>query len=120
MSQTELRELDAWIGVNVFGKKEISQGDPPPNRGTEDDYFVKQFIHFSRSLPHYSTDPAGAIAVLEKCARKVDQISITQCLDMWGVCEGNGNNEAPVSEGTAKTLPLAICLFAKSLFGGGE
>jgi len=99
MTDSELRELDAWIAFRVtketVGLVQIRDPD----------------ISF---LSHYTTSPAAAMEVLKKCAEKVDQISITVC-GTWAVCEGDGNNKDAI-EAEAKTLELAICLFAKVLF----
>ena len=113
MSEKELRDFDAWIGVNVFGKKAIHQHGPPPVEGIEDDYFVIEYIHCSHSLPHYTTDPAAAMVVLEKCAEKeserFDGVQIDRIKSGWIVSTCEVDAHAP-------TLPLAITLFAKKLF----
>lgn len=114
-----LRELDAWIGVNIFGKKAIHKNGPRPTKGTEDDYFVIEYIHISHSLPHYTTDQAAAMQVLKACLKSSrphggiviydSQISQVPCFTVEAQAIGNLRVQA-------ETLPLAIALFAKKLF----
>lgn len=114
--ETELRELDAWIAEHVVGMKPISENGARPTDGTEDDYFVREWIHVSESLPHYTTNPADAMAVLERCREK-SQSAIA--------IGGKGRNDYIVGEAyvgpngisaRADTLPLAIAKFARQLF----
>ena len=63
MNTKQLRELDMWIGINIFGMKAIHRDGPRPTKGTEDDYFVIEWIHHSHSLPLYHRDPAAALTV---------------------------------------------------------
>lgn len=119
-TETEsLRELDAWIAVNLFGKKAISKDGPPPTKGVEDDYFVKEWVDISGSLPHYSTDPAAAMEVLKKCAQKLydegQEETVSVGLDApYFVVEKT--NCVPDLRVEAPTLETAICKFAKKLF----
>lgn len=116
MNDKDLRELDAWVGVNIFGMKPIHRDGPKPTKGTEDDYFIVEWVNISGSLPHYSTDPAAAMQVLEKCHEI--------CCVETGIYENisgsiRGNFARSVYRDItieAKTLPIAICLFAKKLF----
>lgn len=127
MKPKELRELDAWIAENVMGKKAISRDGQRPTKGTEDDYFVREWIHISGSLPRYTTDPASAMLVLEKCAEKrtaegydVYRPDATLCVsaphpdweNKWVIM----SDASGTSVAEAGTFPLAICLFAKQLF----
>jgi len=117
MTDIELRELDAWIGVNVFGKKAIHAHSAKPTEGTEDDYFVIEWINASCSLPHYTTDPAAAMQVLEKCFGRMGGtlIGIARLGSNYCVCvPAYAQDFGDVT--SAPTLPLAICLFAKQLF----
>ena len=112
MSDKEMRELDAWIAVNLFGAKEIvwigcwaelgSPNEPFSNPGCE-------------RVPNYTTDPAAALAVLQKCAEKVERDDISICLryGAWIVSEWSDRKleiESHVS------LAHCICLFARELF----
>lgn len=112
-SEKELRELDAWIAEHVMGMKCISKDGPRPTSGTEDDYFVREWIHASNSLPHYTTSRADAMAVLVKCLEKL----------AFGIAIQNYPGGVSVSKkidgglnALAPTLELAICRFAKALF----
>lgn len=109
----ELRELDAWIAEHVMGMKVISKYDPRPTVGTEDDYFVREWIDVSHSLPHYTTSDADALAVLRKCLEK----------SAFGLAIQDTTKGYSISfkidwshEAHAETLPLAICLFARKIF----
>ena len=93
MSEKQLRELDAFIAEHVFGfdMAETSVDD----------------------IERYTTDPAAAMLVLEKCCDKLEGFEITVWRgEKWhcGLRKGNTVHQK------ADTLPLAICLFAKELF----
>jgi len=66
-----------------------------------------------QDYPHYTTDPAAAMAVLERCAEKeakeFDGVQIDKLESGWIVSTCEVDAHAP-------TLPLAITLFAKKLF----
>ena len=70
-------------------------------------------------VPKYTTDPAAAMQVLEKCAEMFDK----RC-DGHGACVSLDAGEWAVIESDtckgarayASTLPLAIALFARGLF----
>jgi hypothetical protein len=110
-----LRELDAWIAVNVFGKKAISIHDKPPTKGTEDDYFIKEYLFISHSCPHYSTEGHHALLVLKKCA-EIRQATIAgpTKYDKWFVW--SFNDDANLVRGEGETLEIAICDYAKLLY----
>lgn len=55
-----------------------------------------------------------SLSVLEKCAERCDQISMTRC-GSWAITEGDGNDDHSI-EAEAETLPLAIAKFAKLIF----
>ena len=108
---SELRELDAWIAEHVMGKNPIHRDDKPPTKGTEDDYFVVEYLAFSRSCPLYTTDPDAAMQVLEKCQHLTDVVVYKTVQDKHGVRDDISDFAVD-----AETLPLAICKFAKKLF----
>jgi len=120
MNEKGLRELDAWIGVNVFGMKAISKNSEPPTEGTEDDYFVIEWIETSCSLPHYSTDPAAAFQVLQRCADKLDGYEISVGHHRYKISEPKQfmvcSSNHRECQSIAPTLEIAICKFAKELF----
>jgi len=101
MTEKELRELDAWIFERIFGGALALTGSHYP-------------------LPHYTTDPAAAMAVLEKCLAKIStgSLEIYQGADEGPeyrpiFCIGKMPTEEVVMD---ESLTLAICLFAKKLF----
>lgn len=119
MTPEQMRELDAWIGRNVFGKK-VCECFPHlwERRGTEGDselYCTHCNAYLSDvRLVTYTTSPADAFAVLEKCAEK-KSIEINRLVSgRWYITTLHMDVE-PQS-----TLPVAICLFAKALFGKAD
>jgi hypothetical protein len=115
MTTDELRKLDQWIGVNVFGKIAIHRDEPNPANGAEGGFFVIEYIHISNTLPHYTTDPAAAFEVLKKCAGKGQVYISTDCIEGWAVAD-----ESKSTLATAATLELAIARFAFQLHGGKD
>lgn len=99
MNEKEMRELDAWIAEHVMGLSMEEQFGNPDNpiRGTI-------------TPPNYTTNPAAAMLVLEKCLTMADELEIRLCYD----CEYKVFDWSKAAK--AETLPLAICLFAKKLF----
>lgn len=141
MTDKELRSIDLWIAEHLFGFSgavEVARGRSLKGVKDEKDwhwawrkspesqynytsyvlrdgarlYLGKPFeIYFS---PYYTLNPAAAMMVLEKCGEKTVQ---SECMyvgkidDEWQVGLAELHTEA-----VAKTLPLAIALFAKALF----
>ena len=122
MTTQELRELDAWIALNVTKTLrklsdeeyaaivawcEEANKDPHPNLE------LTTPRRYEGSCLKYTSDPAAAMEVLEKCAKQVGNVIeiFGNNKDGWVV---SGKNDAWESD--ADTLPLAICLFAKKLF----
>ena len=120
LTPAQLRELDAWIAEHLFG---TTITDDYSKVG-EPNHAYRPWIGVSGTVPRYTTDPAAAMQVLEKCA---DDTSITITRDAdgqfsveWWADEVKGVEPIPGSKWhqikTAPTLPLAICLFARELF----
>lgn len=118
MNDTELRELDAWIAIHLFGwiifpttKEWIDAGSPTGWTIEVSD----QSPH--NEIAHYSTNRADAMLVLEKCAKK-ETVTIEVSLDgkqFWiARLDTESRNEDFCK--VAETLPLAICRFAKQIF----
>lgn len=68
----------------------------------------------SYDVPSYTTDPAAAMLVLEKCIRLTDvhflpPQAVAPAIEIWG---GGVRVTSP-----SPSLPLSICLFAKKLYG---
>ena len=126
MTTQEMRELDAWIAEHVMGGNiephwkcrdcgETVQND----RVTFGEYHdgCNGQCDFIESA-HYTTDPAAALEVLQKCAEKLRDLEIaveiyapTRSEPSWFVLDSEGS-----ISGIAPTLPLAICLFACEIF----
>ena len=110
MNTKEMRELDAWIAGHVMGLKRVTF-NTFWNSGLG--AWECQGPTGMQSVHHYTTDPAAAMKVLEKCA---ESAQLTICI---GKTEGGFKLWLPNrfdSAIEAPTLPLAICLFARKLF----
>jgi len=129
-----MRELSCWIFKTLFGGLTISKkfengigyklrcnGGEFPNGGGsfgwgwQSDRDSALFL-----IPHYTTDPAAAMTVLEKCAKQwVGSIRIKalETREFYIVHCNKGNSNVAFHSGEAETLPLAISNFAKRLFG---
>lgn len=119
-TETEnLRELDSLIAEKVFGWSDIewSQSsyefpeEPPPR-------FLRGHLDGGlwREIPHYTTDPAAAMQVLEKCAEALPggvKVRRRKHDLAWTVAKFE--DLSPVWS-VSKTLPIAICRFAKALY----
>lgn len=116
-TQQELRELDAWIALNVFNWERVLPNDvigefdktgTPPNWGDSG-------IRYHQ-VPKYSTDPAAAFEVLKKCSEKCTKehrgsVSLFNIRTIrWCVTSGCG------IQGIDETLELALAKFAQKLF----
>lgn len=137
MSEKELRELDAWIAEHVFNyvwardtawiRSDFPRGsmfrkgtkclvekvckELSWSKLTGGEAFAPDRYHH---VPHYSTNAAAAMMVLEKCLSKVRDLTMAEYEDLESF---NGYRVYGRSgEAIAETLPLAICLFAKKLF----
>jgi hypothetical protein len=116
-NENELRELDAWIAEHVMGFEYPCIFEPTGGTG-EICALCNHHAHFDRHLfPHYSTDPASAFQVLEKCLERLE----SKDLRMWkGITKGMyflAYGECDEDRVKAETLPLAIALFSKKLYG---
>lgn len=92
MKPEELHELDFWIANNVFPEKKL--------------------FKFSA----YTTDPAAAMMVLDKCLERYDigdTVISKEVNQFWIRTVGSHGSRI---QGEAETIPLAICLFAQNLF----
>jgi len=107
MTTQEMRELDAWIAVNLFNAEndqnwqEFLIGNSPAwNKDGSDNCFSP------------TTDPAAAMEVLKKCYDQPLSICTCKSPDGYKFWLPNGFSIAL----NAPTLELAICQFAKKLF----
>lgn len=108
MTEKEMRELDAWIAENVFGET-VESGAVYSKDFTKDEMgFCLTGIAYP--VPNYTTDPAAAMTVLEKCAEKDPTISIQKCQNGWRAFSINAHAL------DCDTLPLAIAKLARKLF----
>lgn len=101
-SVEKLRELDAWIARHLFGD------EPDPSKTIP--FSSEQYCH-----PHYTTEPAASMQVLERCI-KHSKKSICCCISVLGYQVYLGGADYAKSVQEASTLPLAISRFAKKLF----
>lgn len=110
-TETELNEINRKIAERVMGLTRNKFINPMPKAG---EYYLHQLngvlIEFDKTRQTCvfspTTDPAAAMAVLQKCFEKRSTFSVTQTFP----------NEFFVEREKAKTLPIAICLFALKLF----
>lgn len=115
MTEKEMRELDFWIAERVMGWK---RGAKWGNGNGEWIIDGKGYDHHHTSFgqtPRFTTDPAAAMQVLEKCIGKtpLEKIEILKAGDEWLV----QYFDDPVYESEQdSTLPLAICLIAQRIF----
>ena len=120
MTNPETRNLCYWLAENVMGWA-VETGD------------YGQMICRDNSVAVYlnffpTEDPDAALMVLEKCLKKVSELGvfdISMCLDAgadepYVVClnsPDDANDEICVDScASAKTLGLAIALFARNLY----
>lgn len=127
MTNEEMRELDAWIAEHVFGLELVQEKDLTPFTGLKErQFFVFQNGVYQYGSPYYkklgyTTDPADAMLVLEKCAEKCGAMTNPCTIEIqhepdfeevpWAV-----SHDRTLMAGEAKTLPIAIAKFAKALF----
>ena len=116
MTEQEMRELDCWIAENVMG---FEHEFGTCQAKTENPCYWRDAIS-NKSIAKVAykptTDPAAAMLVLEKCLQETEH---AECI-YAGYMHGGGflvGHEQLKIEGGAPTLPLAICLFARQLFG---
>lgn len=119
MSDIEMRELDAWIAENVMGKMisfgavvywhQLPSGEPKEIQDGPIDY--------------YTSDPAAAMQVLEKCSEKMfsdcqdTNMCISKSVDGWIVDQiTTGEDYGSLISSVGETIPITIALFAKQLF----
>ena len=124
MKTDELRELEVWIGEHIFGGKITRTPHLATDvyMQTESD---RRLMMSPYPVPRYTEDKAAAMEVLEKCVETVtserlglDGVVVfsphEQVMPEWTVRTRDESRGAVIVEG--KTLPLAICLFAKKLY----
>lgn len=134
-TETELRELDAWISEHVMGIKGLvglkkrGYWYRPDAHGytdrqseawhlTREEAKKHEYLRGDEPVviceidtPHYSTDRAAAMQVQENCCDNLALI-VVQVAGEWTVSQITGKR----IKASAPTLPLAICKFAKLLF----
>ena len=118
--EKELRDLDLWIAEHVMA---YTRGHPG---GCAKEYWQPPPYKFGvipvEKVPKFTTNPADAMAVLEKCAEKCT-VTIECAKNASGdwqamVSRLNQEGRKTVEDfcKVADTLPLAICLFSKKIF----
>jgi len=134
MTTKEMRELDAWIDVEIFGVKRLTveemrsiafeqwKNQPDCERfilGFDAYMDGEKFVcqqHFARR----TDNSFGAMEVLKKCCIKIgsfDQLPIRWDDGQWVVGQDSATvgyvDESVICD---ESLETAICLFAKKLF----
>lgn len=128
----ENRELDGWIFENIIGGTVAlcSKYCPTCRECFSYEHIEKDGAHkrcgtkMEWDFPHYTTDPAAAMMVFEKCGElctvtiECSKNTLGEMQWMVSKLSGNHRNDLMVEEWCkcAPTLPLAICLFSKQLF----
>lgn len=133
-TEKELRELDAWIEINVFNQKVFSEirgefewfyfADPEKmSRREKEKYKPREWSDYDpmkHVLPNgqprrFSTNPADAMAVLKKCAEKQDvMLGFNNHGKRWAISKCSSGLNSGYTE--APTLELAIARFARKVF----
>jgi hypothetical protein len=129
MTQQEMHDLDAWIAEHVFGwvKMNFNNGYTRHNYLNKTKERANRFrkhdwaygYHYVKHEPSYTSDSAAAMEVLKKCILKC-QNELTFAAPapfMWKVARLDWDSECCMELQEAETIELAICLFAKELFG---
>lgn len=137
------RELDAWIAEHVFGYRWVHFGycdkEGLPKIGPSETIYLIEPQRVERdqtctpfprdkvdswlrkgpdSYPEYSTDPAAALEVLKRCAKRCEfAVEILGSSDgsEWIIEHANRLSTAHIKV-SAPTLELAIARFAMELF----
>ncbi len=131
MTTEDHNSLNAWIAEHVMGRRilsdewMISQAIAVWKEQPKCRIFYSGFSAWPSEIPNepivkqdfpaYTTSPAAAMEVWKWCAQKESPQSIAFCYDAetWHCFVGGYWDERV----TAPALELAICLFAKKLFG---
>lgn len=142
MTDIEMRELDAWCAENVMGEElpmEIGfrYTNGRESWGNSEEYTRQKFRKYKeagiadcllerRCTDDFSptTNPTAALMVLERCAIKLEKDADATCTGvlicapdardpLWTVAT-NGDD---ITAASAPTLPLAIALFARKVWG---
>lgn len=118
-TEKELRELDLFCAIKVFGYTKCRTGFRLNASDGRTYYDGASLLWWADDCGAQSacwsptTDPAAAMAVLEKCAEKTES---SECLYLGIVGkEWVVGLESMQIEAVARTLPMAICLFAKKI-----
>lgn len=120
MTNEQLRELDAWIAEKVIGRKSVAKISMLDDDSTF--HYRKDigevFVHHAGNNVRYfhpTSDPAAAMMVLEKCIEKT-QVELTTVASGEYRIRDLAATRGEYFTTFEKSLPLAICLFARELF----
>lgn len=123
MTDSEMRELDAWIAEHVFGYRWFAFEGGKGNRfcdlqipstfqerhgGIQCDAPLVGYERDIGGVPRYSKEARPALELLEKCAGR-DTVKVWKKGEVVTV-------EGSFFVSSSPTLPLSICLFAKKQF----
>lgn len=136
-TRAELRDLDAWIAQHVMDDSKLvglkkrgywyrpkacgyTDRESEAGRFTIEEAKKREYPHdepvtiHKFSVREYTTDPAAAFAVLEKCAEREAEANMDGVqIDKIGIGWLVPTNDV---DADAETLPLAICRFARKIF----
>lgn len=130
LNDTELRELDAWIAIHVFGWHELEYHDINHSickvcgngHGAQYKHY-SPFFHKPKmgSCPFYTTDPAAAFALQVKLIEFAEKTP-HNFVKTYKAMTGEFAARTYMAVETAPTLEIALCLLAKQVFtkGGDE
>ena len=125
-TEIKLRELDEWIAVNLFNwdvsrvgwcDSAIKHCVGKSCYGFPPDSANWKTCALPHLIPCYTTDLDATMMVLEKCnIRQSEKDFIEMGIKKTGKQKRNHYLATAEFSVNAKTLSLAICLFAKKLF----
>jgi hypothetical protein len=140
MIESERRELDKWIAVNLFGHGQFvglrkcgywyrpnaagyTAFEPDAGRytleeakkheqlrGQPDDVKITEF-----TVRHYTTSPADAMKVLDKLGSTGKDIGVVKIQGKWRAYRSDWEVQKTLGY-EADTLEIAICLLAKGIY----
>lgn len=111
MTDKQLRELKECIWTKVLGWSKWREEEYPHRLGWAKDNGEGE-KRLDADMDDPTTDPGAAMAVLEKCGEK-ETITLGVLKGKWCVTKATWSGLFVEAE----TLPIAICLFARKLFG---
>lgn len=114
MSETEMKELDRWLGENLF---DLHPFETAPSDSSICAHCSHHYAFEMHRPFRPTTDPAAAMEVLRACVEKAGFFPRIERIDdsdtTWFCIFPCGT----VGEVDGKNIPELICKYAKELFG---